>query len=751
MTDTTTNSTKTVKVLVVDDDALIRTSISHILKQEGYSVTCVGDGLQALEALKTELPEIIIADLVMPNIDGIQLCQQVKAQEQTKHIPFIMVTAFGDEESEVQSLNAGVDEYLVKPINPRALLMRVYSMLRLKHVADELRESNRQIEKAVQQRTAELQRTLRFLYSVIENPNVWISAMDSEGRIILWNEGAENITGYKRKEILGKSAKHFNYFGDRHHSVNAFIELLKERGGKLTEEDVSIETKSGEIIHTMTSHSLLRDPENNINGALSIRHDTTRRVNAERELKKSNWRLNLLNFFANKLAQYLDLDQVLDIAAHFIQEAVPRAEAIRLLLYDETLKALVVKKALGFPAPESLYQMKLTETESFSGRVFEAGESILLEAETIEELGLSPENASLFLKATGGKIGGSHLMIVIKSYQQKFGLIVIHNFSEPGAFSQEDMEFGETIANQLAIALRNAQLFEQIQSWNADLERKVAERTRELRTLNAELVQANCHKSEFLATMSHELRTPLNAIIGFSEVVLSEGFGPLNEKQKRQVASILKSGKHLLSLINDILDLSKIEAGKMELALERFSLPLLLKDVFNVIDVLALKKEITLEPPVIDGDLAICADKARLVQILYNLLHNAVKFTLPGGRVAVEVTDAPDFVKISVLDNGIGIDPKDQERIFNAFEQVDGSMSRHYEGTGLGLNLVRKLVHMHRGTIWVESSPGQGSRFTFTIPKRLDTAPLPTSGQATGPVRHACPVVTTEGSTPEER
>src|SRR5262249_45577709 len=155
------------------------------------------------------------------------------------------------------------------------------------------------------------------------------------------------------------------------------------------------------------------------------------------------------------------------------------------------------------------------------------------------------------------------------------------------------------------------------------------------------------------------------------------------------------SGRHLLRLLNDILDLSKIEAGKMELGFERFSLPALLRDVLTVISVLTIKKAITLEAPAIEEDLYVWGDKGKLTKIMYNLLHNAVKFTPPGGRIAIEVVDRHAGIEVSISDTGIGIDRKDQGRIFNAFEQADGALNRHYEGTGLGLALVKQLVEMH--------------------------------------------------------
>jgi signal transduction histidine kinase/CheY-like chemotaxis protein len=262
-----------------------------------------------------------------------------------------------------------------------------------------------------------------------------------------------------------------------------------------------------------------------------------------------------------------------------------------------------------------------------------------------------------------------------------------------------------------------------LKSSHENLEQKVKERTKELAIANAQLQEASQAKSEFLANMSHELRTPLNSVIGFSEVLQEKTFGELNEKQARYVGNILTSGKHLLGLINDILDLSKVEAGKIELRHEEFSLPDLLNESQTLVNTIATKKNISLESKVEEGISRITADLTRLKQVMYNLLSNAIKFTPDGGKISVYAKPSDSMVLISVTDTGIGIKPDDQETIFEEFYQVDSSYARQYQGTGLGLALTRKLVELHGGKIWVESEVGKGSKFTFTIPQRLEEAP----------------------------
>ena len=227
--------------------------------------------------------------------------------------------------------------------------------------------------------------------------------------------------------------------------------------------------------------------------------------------------------------------------------------------------------------------------------------------------------------------------------------------------------------------------------------------------------RANRLKSEFLASMSHELRTPLHTIIGFSELLGEQLEGPLNDKQKRFVEHIHRDSLHLLELINDILDLSKIEAGRLELRPETFEIGMAIEEVLQSIRRLAEVKGLALDTS-IAVDTALYADRVRFKQILLNLLSNAVKFTPEGGRVRVDASIRDGSFEISVTDTGIGIPAVEHQTVFDKFYQVGNTTKGVREGTGLGLAITRHLVEEHGGRIWVESEVGKGSRFTFTVP-----------------------------------
>ena len=269
---------------------------------------------------------------------------------------------------------------------------------------------------------------------------------------------------------------------------------------------------------------------------------------------------------------------------------------------------------------------------------------------------------------------------------------------EARPFSDKQIDLLRTFADQAVIAIENVRLFNETQ-----------EKTRQLEI-------ANEHKSQFLANMSHELRTPLNAVIGFSEVLLERMFGEVNAKQEEYLNDILSSGRHLLSLINDILDLSKIEAGRMELDTVDFDLPQAIDNALVLVRERAARHGLALDTAV-DARLGtVRGDERKIKQVLLNLLSNAVKFTPEGGRIEVRAARVDGAAEISVSDTGVGIAVDDQEAVFEEFRQVGTDYAKKREGTGLGLALARRFVELHGGRIWVKSQPGSGSTFTFTIP-----------------------------------
>ncbi|MEO7742606.1 MAG: ATP-binding protein [Usitatibacter sp.] len=332
------------------------------------------------------------------------------------------------------------------------------------------------------------------------------------------------------------------------------------------------------------------------------------------------------------------------------------------------------------------------ERSSISGRVI-----LSRKAEVIENLELDAEYDHSRRTSTGRLLGVPMLREGVP-----VGVITV-SWSEPGPVPERFVRLLQTFADQAVIAVENVRLFNEIQ-----------EKSRQLEI-------ANKHKSEFLANMSHELRTPLNAIIGFSEVMLGGMAGPIADKQKEFTQDIRDSGKHLLGLINDILDLSKIEAGRMELDVTRFNLRAAMDNAMTLIRGRAERHGIQLETEIdasAAGDYE--GDERKFKQIMLNLLTNAVKFTPEGGTVKVAAQRVDGSYVFSVSDTGIGIAPEDHAKVFEEFRQVGTDYARKAEGTGLGLTLTRRLIELHGGTIRVESELGKGAKFTFNLP--IETA-----------------------------
>jgi PAS domain S-box-containing protein len=360
---------------------------------------------------------------------------------------------------------------------------------------------------------------------------------------------------------------------------------------------------------------------------------------------------------------------------------------------------------------------------------------------------------------------------------QLWGLLSVHSCGDRRHWQAAEAQLLQQIADQLAIAIQQASLFEQLQ---AELtERQQAEI--QLRKSNQELARATRLKDEFLANMSHELRTPLNAILGMSEALQDSAFGPINDRQQKSISSIEKSGKHLLALINDILDLSKIEANKFDLELTDVSIQSLCQNSLLFIKELAHKRQIRLTTQLPEDlkHLTIRADDRRCRQVLINLLSNAVKFTPEGGSVTLDVrmlgegmasggdakienselinrsSPAQPLRRIafSIVDTGIGISPENIAKLFQSFVQIDSSLNRQYAGTGLGLALVKRIVELHGGTVSVESTVNRGSCFTVSLPFEPSTAivvspslpplvhSLPTAAQDTPPIEKALVLV----------
>jgi GAF domain-containing protein len=412
------------------------------------------------------------------------------------------------------------------------------------------------------------------------------------------------------------------------------------------------------------------------------------------DLTRSVDQLTALGDVGRAVSSSLDLDTVLTtIVRRAVQ--LSGADGGTIFEYDEGAEEFSARATLNADESQSalLRTTRLRRGEGAVGR-------LAVTREPIQIPDIAAEGAyESRLRGAMLEAGTRAVLAIPLLHEERIvgGLVVTRR--SPGAFGAEVVEILRTFATQSALAIQNARLFHEIEVKSRELE------------------VASQHKSEFLASMSHELRTPLNAIIGFSDVLLEGMFGETNEKQTEYLRDILASGQHLLSLINDILDLSKIEAGRMDLDVAAFDLPAAIDDALLLMRERAGRRGITLEHHVDARVGEVQGDQRKVKQVLLNLLSNAVKFTREGGRIDVRAGLANGTAEISVTDTGIGIAAEDHDTVFEEFRQV-GAAEKKAEGTGLGLALCRKFVELHGGRIWVKSQVGAGSTFTFTLPLR---------------------------------
>jgi signal transduction histidine kinase len=424
-----------------------------------------------------------------------------------------------------------------------------------------------------------------------------------------------------------------------------------------------------------------------------------RQVALLRELGNKVAQLEALREVGDAVNSTLDLDEVLD---QIVNNAVrlTRTDGGSIMEYDESTDSFQVRATSG-TGPELLNKLRAIRIDRDStlvGRAATAHQT--LEVPDLTDTELDPHLDALF--RDGWR---SVLAAPILRGDRILGVLVIRRRST-GSFGPH-VELLETFAGQSALAIVNARLFGELQT-----------KTRELEI-------ASQHKSEFLASMSHELRTPLNAVIGFSEVLLDRMFGELNERQDEYLRDIWNSGKHLLELLNEILDLSKVEAGQMVLEPTTFSVGTAVEYCLAMIRERAAAHGITVTIDVTDEISTIDADERKFKQVVLNLLTNAVKFTPDGGSVSLRAYREADDLEVTVTDTGIGVPVEDQERIFESFQQGRRGAPRE-EGTGLGLTLSRRFVWLWGGRMWLDSTPGKGSTFGFSMPRILRRgAPAP--------------------------
>jgi PAS domain S-box-containing protein len=553
----------------------------------------------------------------------------------------------------------------------------------------------------------------KFTDSVLKSlPGIFF-VCDSRRRLIRWNRNFEIVTGYEAldmKELdLIEIVPRQEQIGFEDRIVRCFSE------GKMDVETRVRHRDGRASAYYLTGLKIEADGRA---AMLGVGIDTQARKSAEQSLLATSCRLEKQNSaLARQARNPMLLGDDLEQAYRTITEtAAQTIDVARTSIWLYENDQSVVRCLDLFERPKGVH----TQGQQISAQEYPAyfqaiAEGRVIPAHYARNDPRTREFTESYLKPLGIT---SMLDAPIRSAGRLIGVICHEHTGSPREWTFDEQNFAGSMADLIALSLeasRRRQVERELREARDHLEAKVAERTRELSTANERLQELDRLKSEFLATMSHELRTPLNSIIGFTGILKQELAGPLNEEQCKQLGMVQFSARHLLGLINDLLDLSRIESGKMDLHCEPVSVAEVMAEVVESLRPAAAQKKLSLEIHCDDSAFTFSCDRKKLFQVLLNLANNAVKFT-EHGRVKIAVQPSDGWVRFSIEDTGIGIKPEQLEHLFQAFRQVDGSARRVFEGTGLGLYLCKKLVILLGGSIGVESTFGTGSCFHFTLP-----------------------------------
>jgi PAS domain S-box-containing protein len=642
---------KKLHILIAEDSESDALLILEEIKSGGYDVSF--KRVETEEAFSAALDKGTW-DVIISDYSMPRFSAQVALQiynEKKGDVPFFVISGVMGEETAVEMMKLGAKDYLIKN-----KLSRICSAIDRELKEVEARRSHRYAEE-------ELIKASIYLNAM---PDTLI-AFSKQLSVVCMNASGMDLFGYSNEEIVGLTFQ--KLFPEEEHQK--YLDLMKKTldTEKTTSFETMILTKNGKRIPVLLAGSVVK-VKGEIKGVIGTLKDIT-------DIKKTQQKL-LYKTALLEAQSETTLDGILVVN-----------EENHVIFYNKRFgnlwqipKEILKKNDQGVIDDNYLLNFvkdSVVDSESFFTKV--------------RDLYSHPDKTSFDeLQLKDGRFFERYSSPLIDSGKQRHGRIwYFRDITE------------------------KKKLAERLKQYSAELELKVQEQTKELVLSNTYLMKSNNAKSDFLANMSHELRTPLNAIIGFTEILLNEKYGPMEPKQKKIETNVLDSAKHLLSLINDILDISKIEAGKLELSLSNFSLANMVDNSLIALRESALKKNIKIESQ-ISSQTIIQADERKIKQVMYNLLTNAIKSTTPGGRIDISSEVSKNILTVSVTDTGIGIKEEDISKLFNAFSQIDNEYTRGNEGTGLGLALCKKFIELHKGAIWASSEINKGCTFSFSIP-----------------------------------
>jgi signal transduction histidine kinase/DNA-binding response OmpR family regulator len=729
-------------ILIVDDNEANRDLLSRRLTRDGYRVSIAVGGRAALDALADADFDLVLLDLMMPDINGLEVLQRIKADVRLRMVPVIMITASAEMDSAIHCIEAGAEDYLPKPFDPVLLRARIGACLEKKRWRDREQDYLRRLEA----HTKELQDSLKQQTATSELLKViGRSIFDLQSVFDLLVEYSVKLCESEHAFILRFDGRVLRLVA--HHNVLPDMKAYVER------HPITPGLGSGAgraVLERRTIHipDIRNDPEYTYYGTLAVPLRTVLSVpmlrgdevlgviaiNRHEVRPFSNNQIALMETFADQAVIAIENVRLFEEVqartqelAHSVAELRALGEvsqAVNSTIDLETVLATIVAKAVqlsdtdagtiyvlhetsGEFEPRSAYGMDEALIAGFKTKPIRIGDKTVVDQATVQRVAVQIADVQhddtsrvhdSILRAGFRAL----LTIPLLGVDRIVGALVVRR-KRPGEFPKETIELLQTFAAQSVLAIQNARLFHEIEQKSHELE------------------IASQHKSQFVAHMSHELRTPLAAMLGYAELLQEGIYDALPAKSLPILARIESNGKHLLGLINTVLDISKIEAGQFKLNLAEYALGAIVETVLVATESLAATKKLGFKTEVAKGLPYGIGDEQRLTQVLLNLVGNAIKFTDTGEvRIAAGATNGQ--FELSVSDTGPGIPPEECERIFEKFRQVDSSITRAKGGTGLGLAIAREIVEMHGGRIWVESRMGQGSTFRLEFPMRAAAA-----------------------------
>ncbi|MBN2103868.1 response regulator [bacterium] len=751
-----------IEILVVEDSATQALHLKHILQQHDYAVTVAKDGKDALEYMKSHKPTIVISDILMPEMDGYELCRQIRADSNLKYVPVILLTQLVDPRDVIRGLLSGADNFVTKPYSEQFLISRIQYILANQELRrNAITEMGIEIFFAGQKHfiTSDRMQILDLLFSTFENAvqrNQELEQANKELRKALEtietiNEVSEKLNrslnpeevaeavaiGVKRLIDYGE-CRIYRIDDDGQYLIPLYCRKEKiDPSDSQTIEDLKLEVGEGiiglvfakgkaEMVSDVSRHPKSHFPEADkppqesmlavpmqyedqtlgviallksglhqfsdahlrtlsiLAGQAGVAIENARLMQQERRRTRQ---LSLINEVSKKAASTLEIDELCHLAVDAIHSEYEHAQVL-LMLLDEEKEELYLQMQKGPFTKQISKKLHCPLNKGIEGKAANTGEVVV--ARNIK----SDKNFKAMIPESE-----SELVVPLSKGDNLIG--VLHLVSNKlYDFDEKDISMMKTLTDQIAMAIENAQLYES--------EKK-----------NAAMAQAASRaKSEFLANMSHEIRTPMNSIIGFSDLLLQEN---LPEDLADFVKTIKMNGEELLYIINQILDLAKVETGRMEVDIVDFDTQELVKNVSQLIRPRVLDRGLAFQCKTVPKILPpIESDRLKIRQVLVNLLGNAVKFT-EEGSVTMEIIleqkkDKKGELTAHITDTGVGIPPEKHAAIFESFTQADASITRRFGGTGLGLTLCNQMIELMGGKIWFESEEGKGSTFSFTIP-----------------------------------